>query len=66
MKRELAKAILIGDTLGTRVEKYEAIEMALKDMQKVEKIKEIINSTQEWIQEDVIRYKMICEVLEND
>lgn len=66
MTRELAKKILIGETLGTRAEKYKAIEIALSDMQKIEKIKEIINSTQEWIQEDVIRYKMICEVLEND
>ena len=40
------------------------IDTLWKMAQKYQKIKEIINNT-DYIQEDVIRYKMICEVIDN-
>ena len=42
-----------------------SINFALDTMQKYQKIQEIINYT-DYIQEDVIRYKMICEVIEDE
>ena len=45
--------------------KYDAINEAIKAIKKLDYINVIIHNTQE-IQEDVIRYKMICEVLENE
>lgn len=66
MNREKAKKYLQQEISGSRKEWYEAIDVALKDMEKIDRIEQIINSTKEWIQEDVIRYKMICEVLESD
>lgn len=37
---------------------------AINIMRKYQKIQEIINNT-DYIEEDVIRYKMICEVIED-
>lgn len=45
--------------------KYDALNEAIKAIKKLDYIDAIIHNTQE-IQEDVIRYKMICEVMEND
>lgn len=42
----------------------EAIEVAIKALKAVEEIKEIINISNFAIQEDVLKYKMICEVVE--
>lgn len=42
----------------------EAHQKAIDIMRKYQKIKEIINNT-DYIQEDVIRYKMIYEVIED-
>ena len=43
----------------------EAYDMAIDAMRKYQKIQNIINNT-EYIQEDVIRYQMICEVMEDE
>jgi len=40
------------------------LKMAIDTMRKYQKIQEIINNT-DYIQEDVIRYKMICEVVKD-
>ena len=40
------------------------LKTALDTMRKYQKIQEIINNT-DYIQEDVIRYKMICEVVKD-
>lgn len=42
----------------------EAIEKAVDALEAVGKIKEIINISNFVIQEDVLKYKMICEVVE--
>lgn len=42
----------------------EAIDMAMEALKAVGKIKEIINISNFAIQEDVLKYKMICEVVE--
>ncbi len=41
------------------------LDIALKAFEKLDNINTIIYNTQ-GIQEDVIRYKMICEVMENE
>lgn len=41
-----------------------ALDAAIDTMRKYQKIQEIINNT-DYIQEDVIRYKMICGVIED-
>lgn len=43
----------------------EAFDMAIKALEQILVIEQIIEGT-EYIQEDVIRYKMICEVLEDE
>lgn len=45
--------------------KYDALNEAIKAIKKLDYIDAIIHNTQE-IQEDVIRYKMIREVMENE
>ena len=40
------------------------LKTAIDTMRKYQKILDIINNT-DYIQEDVIRYKMICEVMED-
>ena len=42
-----------------------SINFVIETMRKYQKIQEIINYT-DYIQEDVIRYKMICEVIEDE
>lgn len=42
----------------------EAYQMAVEALEVVGKIKEIINISNFVIQEDVLKYKMICEVVE--
>ena len=42
----------------------EAYKMAMDALQKLEQIEQIINAPV-YIQEDVMRYKMICEVIKN-
>ena len=42
---------------------YELLSCAIETMRKYQRIQDIINNT-EHIQEDVIRYQMICEVIE--
>ena len=41
----------------------EALYMGIKALEKIEKIKEIIDIDNSVIQEDVMKYKMICEVI---
>ena len=43
----------------------QAYKMAMDALQKLEQIEQIINAPV-YIQEDVMRYKMICEVMKND
>lgn len=49
-------------------EHYEALDKAINALEKIEKIQEIVNIDNSVIQEDVMKYKMICEVIayEND
>lgn len=44
----------------------EALDLATEALVKLEKIQEIINIDNSVIQEDVMKYKMICEVIAND
>ena len=48
------------------IDNIEALDMAIKALVKLEKIQEIINIDNSVIQEDVMKYKMICEVVAND
>lgn len=43
----------------------EAVDMVTETRRKYQKIKEIVTNT-DYIDEDVIRYKMICEVIEDE
>ena len=43
----------------------QALGMGIKALKQIETIKEIINSSL-YIQEDVLRYKMICKVFESE
>ena len=43
----------------------DALNMTIRALQDIEQIKNIINAPV-YIQEDVIRYQMICEVINND
>ena len=42
----------------------EAKQMAIQALERQKKIKEIIDISNMVIQEDVLKYKMICEVME--
>lgn len=44
----------------------EAILMAAKSIEQIKRIKDIISTPNTIIQEDVLKYKMICEVIENE
>ena len=44
-------------------EQEEAIDIAINALQRQERIEEIINISNMIIQEDVLKYKMICEVM---
>ena len=61
MTREEALQIL--DTIPTIGEQVDALEMAIKALEQVDKIEHIIAIDNSVIQEDVLKYKMICEVL---
>lgn len=64
MTKESAIRILRGDVLGTNEQTHEAVFMAIRALRAIGKIKEIINISNFVIQEDVLKYKMICEVIE--
>ena len=67
MNKELAIKLLRGSVLGTNEQLHEAVFMAIKALKAVEEIREIINIANfsfGGIQEDVLKYKMICEVVE--
>ena len=62
MTHEQAKSELM-ELYGVLSEgKKQAIDVAMDSIQKIQKIEYIINSPVS-IQEDVFRYKMICEVI---
>jgi len=64
MTKESAIRILRGDVLGTNEQTHEAVFMAIRALRAVGRIKEIINISNFVIQEDTLKYKMICEVVE--
>lgn len=43
---------------------YNALSMAIEALEQINKIKQIIAIDNSVIQEDVMKYKMICEVVE--
>lgn len=45
-------------------EQEEALDMAIQALEQIDKIKQIIAIDNSVIQEDVMKYKMICEVVE--
>lgn len=59
---EQAKSELMQIYMSLSEEKKQAIDVAMDSIQKIQKIDYIINSPVS-IQEDVFRYKMICEVI---
>lgn len=64
MTKESAIRILREDVLGTNEQTHEAVFMAIRALRTVGRIKEIINISNFVIQEDTLKYKMICEVVE--
>ena len=70
-RRDAANAILDMYAKNGIPSAYEEFELnlilgvALESFAKLETIDKIINETSQ-IQEDVIRYKMICEVMKNE
>lgn len=44
----------------------ESLKMAISALSKLDQIQEIINIDNSVIQEDVLKYKMVCEVMNND
>lgn len=51
-----------GNLTGYAAWQTEALDMAVRSLEAIRDIKQIINNTI-YIQEDVIRYKAICEVV---
>lgn len=47
-------------------EYQEAKTMAIKALEDIEKIKAIIRTPKNFLEQDVYRYKMICEVIANE
>lgn len=45
-------------------ENYIALDLAIQALEQIDKIKQIIAIDNSVIQEDVMKYKMICEVVE--
>ena len=43
-----------------------ALTMAIKAIEDIEKIKAIIRTPENFLEQDVYRYKMICEVIANE
>ena len=62
MNAEQAKSELMQIYMSLSEEKKQAIDVGIEAIQKIQKIDYIINSPVS-IQEDVLRYKMICEVI---
>lgn len=64
MTNELAIKLLSETELSCMYEEqtYEALDLAIKALEQMEVIEAIIKSPID-IQEDVLRYKMICEVV---
>ena len=64
MTNELAIKLLSETELSCMYEEqtYEALDLAIKALEQMEVIEAIIKSSID-IQEDVLRYKMICEVV---
>ena len=52
-----------GDVWVIFPEVKEALDMAIKALERIDKIEHIIAVDNSVIQEDVLKYKMICEVL---
>lgn len=44
---------------------YYTLELAIKALKDIEKIKAIIRTPKNFLEQDVYRYKMICEVIAN-
>ena len=65
MTNEQAKAEINQLYMMLSEEKKQAIDVGIDAIQKIQKIDYIINSPVS-IQEDVFRYKMICEVIKDE
>ena len=65
MTTEQAKSELMQIYMSLSEEKKKALDVAFKAMEQAQQIKDIINAPV-YIQEDVFRYKMICEVIKDD
>ena len=48
------------------IETSDSIDTAIKALEQINKIKDIISIHPNYIEEDVMKYKMIVEVLNND
>lgn len=62
MTTEQAKSELMQIYMSLSEEKKKALDVAFMAMEQAQQIKDIISSPV-YIQEDVLRYKMICEVI---
>ena len=62
MTNEQAKSELMQIYMMLSEEKKKALDVAFQAMEQAQQIKDIISSPV-YIQEDVMRYKMICEVI---
>lgn len=62
MTNERAKSELMQLYGSLSEEKKKALDVAFQAMEQAQQIKDIISSPV-YIQEDVMRYKMICEVI---
>ena len=64
MTNERARTELEQLYMSLSEEKKKALDVAFQAMEQAQQIKDIISSPV-YIQEDVMRYKMICEVIKN-
>lgn len=65
MTKKEAESELMQIYMSLSEGKKQAIDVGIEAIQKIQKIDYIINSPVS-IQEDVFRYKMICEVMKDD
>jgi hypothetical protein len=65
MTNEQAKSELMQIYMSLSEEKKKALDVAFQAMEQAQQIKDIISSPV-YIQEDVMRYKMICEVIKDE
>lgn len=56
----------LGEQTLTQNQINEALDMVFKALDKIEKIQAIIDIDNSVIREDVMKYKMICEVIANE